>query len=93
MDTTSLVVDIPDSPVLQELHFDVSPETLKLTNLGDLSLGTVVNLERAMMAASRYGGHYVSGHIDTMAYVYSIRPIGDILKWNLQDLMHRPCFI
>lgn len=43
---------------------DVMPETLRRTNLGMLNIGSKVNLERAMAADGRFGGHIVSGHID-----------------------------
>lgn len=43
---------------------DVMPETLRRSNLGNLSSGSYVNLERAMAANGRFGGHIVSGHID-----------------------------
>lgn len=43
---------------------DVMPETLKRSNLGKLSPGSRVNLERAMAMNGRFGGHIVSGHID-----------------------------
>ena len=43
---------------------DVMHETLRLTNLGDLQVGDRVNLERAMNAATRFGGHMVLGHVD-----------------------------
>lgn len=43
---------------------DFMPETLKVTNLGLLSRGNRVNLERALMVGDRLGGHIVSGHID-----------------------------
>lgn len=43
---------------------DVMPETLRRSNLGELSAGSRVDLERAMAADSRFGGHIVSGHID-----------------------------
>ena len=46
------------------LTFDVSPESLKITNLGDLRRGSAVNLERALRLGDRMGGHIVSGHID-----------------------------
>jgi riboflavin synthase len=42
------------------LQFDVSPETLGLTTLSSLKVGEKVNLEGAMLASSRFGGHYVS---------------------------------
>ncbi|KTD36067.1 riboflavin synthase alpha chain [Legionella nautarum] len=51
----------------ENLVFDVSPETLSLTTLGQLKVGDKVNLERAMQATARFGGHYVSGHVDTTA--------------------------
>lgn len=43
---------------------DVMPETMRRTNLGSLTPGSEVNLERAMAANGRFGGHIVSGHID-----------------------------
>lgn len=43
---------------------DVTPETFSRTSLSDLSSGSSVNLERAMKADGRFGGHIVSGHID-----------------------------
>jgi len=51
--------------------FDVSAETLERTALGLLEIGTMVNLERAMMFNDRYGGHLVTGHIDTVGYLES----------------------
>ena len=52
--------------VLEEtaLGFDLLAETLARTNLGEVKPGAVVNLERAMAANGRYGGHFVTGHID-----------------------------
>lgn len=43
---------------------DVMPETLSRSSLGSLDIGSFVNLERAMAANGRFGGHIVSGHID-----------------------------
>ncbi len=43
---------------------DISPETMKVTALGQLKSGSLVNLERALPANGRLGGHFVSGHID-----------------------------
>ena len=51
--------------------FDVSAETLERTALGLLQIGTMVNLERAMMFNDRYGGHLVTGHIDTVGHLDS----------------------
>lgn len=46
------------------LGFDVGPESLQRTNLGDLKTGSPVNMERALAIGDRLGGHIVSGHID-----------------------------
>src|SRR5512138_157835 len=46
------------------VHLDVSPETIRVTTLGSLKRGTVVNLERPMRADARVGGHFVQGHVD-----------------------------
>lgn len=51
---------------------DVMAETLRRTNLGTFSKGTRVNLERAMAAGGRFGGHIVSGHIDGTGRVSSL---------------------
>ena len=48
----------------QRLSFDLLGETLARTNLGELQPGTPVNLERALAANARLGGHFVQGHID-----------------------------
>lgn len=67
------------------LAFDVSPETLNLTNLGQLKVGDKVNLERAMSVTARFGGHYVSGHVDTIAYLKHKKVIGDYLELLVGD--------
>ena len=46
---------------------DVSPETFRVTSISGLKTGDVVNLERAMPANGRFGGHIVSGHVDGLA--------------------------
>jgi riboflavin synthase len=48
----------------KEFAADVSPETLNVTNLGNLPAGSPVNLERAMKLNERIGGHLVAGHVD-----------------------------
>lgn len=52
---------------------DVMPETLRRSNLGSLRSGDPVNLERAMAADGRFGGHIVSGHIDGTGTIASMR--------------------
>jgi len=56
------------------LNFDVMPQTLKLTGLGNLKPGDPVNLERAMLATSRFDGHVVQGHVDGRATLLSREP-------------------
>ena len=51
---------------------DVMAETLRRSNLGDLKVGSKVNLERALTLQSRLGGHIVSGHIDGTGEVISL---------------------
>ena len=52
-----------------ELRADLSPETLSLTNLGNLEAGSLVNLERPVTPATRLSGHLVQGHVDGEATV------------------------
>ncbi|RKP25419.1 riboflavin synthase alpha chain [Syncephalis pseudoplumigaleata] len=49
----------------------LSPETLRRTNLGELKVGANVNLERALSPHTRFGGHFVQGHVDTTVTVIS----------------------
>ena len=51
------------------LTFQAGSETLSRTNLGELTIGSPVNLERSLRVGERMGGHYVSGHIDGLAVV------------------------
>lgn len=53
--------------------FEAIPETLKLTNLGVLNDGSIVNVERAMQAGARFDGHFVQGHVDHVGIVSSIK--------------------
>ena len=59
------------------VHFEISPETFKRTNLGLLKRGDMVNLERALRADSRFGGHFVLGHVDFTARILSFRDLGE----------------
>jgi riboflavin synthase len=58
------------------LSFDLLVETLRRTNLGDLRPGSRVNLERALRADGRFGGHFVQGHVDTTAEVLAAEARG-----------------
>jgi riboflavin synthase len=59
------------------LSFDVSAESLRRTNLGNLTVGDQVNLERSLRMSDRLSGHVVSGHVDGVGQVDSIVPEGD----------------
>ncbi len=52
-----------------EIAADVGPETIRVTTLGTLSPGVPVNLERPLRADSRFGGHFVQGHVDAIGRV------------------------
>lgn len=52
---------------------DIGPETLKVTTLGGLQAGSLVNLERSMRADSRFGGHFVQGHVDAVGRIAAVR--------------------
>lgn len=60
----------------------VSPETLSRTTLGRLRPGDAVNLERAMAAGERFGGHFVLGHVDGVGRVASIQDQGEFALWR-----------
>ncbi|MDD2966276.1 MAG: riboflavin synthase [Desulfovibrionaceae bacterium] len=54
-----------------------SAETMTRTSLASLSVGSLVNLERALAVGDRLGGHIVSGHVDCLATVHSIKEAGE----------------
>ena len=58
-------------------YADVSPETARITGLGTLHAGNVVNLERSMRADTRVGGHFVQGHVDATGQIAEIRHEAD----------------
>lgn len=57
-------------------RFDLLQETLARTSLGSLAPGGRVNLERALAAGGRLGGHFVQGHIDGTSEILRIEPVG-----------------
>lgn len=57
-----------------EIRFDLSPETIHRSSLGDAQPGDRVNLERAMKANGALGGHIVQGHVDATGTVVSLTP-------------------
>ena len=63
---------------------DVMHETLDRSSLGTLGVGGAVNLERAMAADGRFGGHIVSGHIDGTGRIVSIRPDSNATWYQIE---------
>ncbi|KAI3403593.2 RIB5 [Candida oxycetoniae] len=62
----------------------VAPETLRKTNLGSLSQGSKVNLERAVTSEVRLGGHVVQGHVDTIATITRKEPDGNAITYTFE---------
>ena len=60
---------------------DLAPETLARSSLGALKAGARVNLERAMTASTRFGGHIVQGHVDGVGKLVSLAPLPDGNYW------------
>jgi riboflavin synthase len=56
------------------IHAEVGPETLRVTTLGALTPGRLVNLERPLRADGRVGGHFVQGHVDAIGCIENRRP-------------------
>lgn len=73
------------------VSFDVSGETLKSTNLGDLKRGDKVNLEPSLRPDSKMGGHFVTGHIDGIGRIRSRRVEGNAERIEIEasaDVLH-----
>ena len=73
------VVDNVDGVVA----FDVSPETARVTTLGALAAGALVNLERSLRADARMGGHFVQGHVDATGTVTAVKPEGESYRLSI----------
>lgn len=68
----------------QELTMDVMPETVNATNLVQLAVGDPVNLERAMPANGRFGGHFVAGHVDGVGKILRKRPLANAVYIDIE---------
>jgi riboflavin synthase len=68
-----------------ELAFDISPETVRSTNLGELKAGDQVNLERALKLSDRLGGHIVTGHVDGVGVIRSKRQAGEYTFYTFES--------
>lgn len=63
---------------------DVMPESIKATSLKDLTKGSPVNLERAMSANGRFGGHFVSGHVDGVGKIIKKQRVGNAVYYEIE---------
>jgi riboflavin synthase len=75
------------------IAFDLLAQTLDVTSLGGLASGKVVNLERAMKAGDRFGGHFVQGHVDEVGNIRGIEARGQdhVVDVELPDAIARLC--
>jgi len=60
-----------------DVFADIGPETMRVTTLGGLAEGAVVNLERPLRADGRFGGHFVQGHVDAVGRIEELRADAD----------------
>ena len=85
------VVDFDSSKNNGSYSADVSNETLQRTGFANYQVGWKVNLEKAMLADTRFGGHMVSGHVDGVSEIISISNNGNSIEYWLKmpsDLAH-----
>ncbi|MDP0490526.1 MAG: riboflavin synthase [Verrucomicrobiota bacterium JB023] len=77
----------------EAVSFDVLTQTLRVTSLGQLVAGSVVNLERALRVGDRLGGHFVQGHVDGTGTISCYRTEGQdhLLKVTLPDAIRQLC--
>lgn len=75
------------------VSFDLLAQTLKVTSLGELKEGSLVNLERAMAVGDRFGGHFVQGHVDATGELTAIEASGQdhIITVTLPPHVQRLC--
>lgn len=70
-----------DSAIPRALAFDVIPETLRMTGLGSLRDGSLVNLEHSVTPTTLMGGHMVQGHVDGIGVIESVQTVGE---WRIR---------
>ena len=70
-----------------------APETLARTTLSRLKAGDAVNLERAMQAGARFGGHFVLGHVDGVGRVEAVQDQGEFSMWRFQAPPEVACYL
>ena len=77
----------------ESFHLDVMPETFQSTSLVGLKQGSKVNLERAMAANGRFGGHFVSGHVDGTGMIKRIWQADNARYYEIETTKERLKYI
>ena len=77
----------------ESFHLDVMPETFQSTSLVELKQGSKVNLERAMAANGRFGGHFVSGHVDGTGMIKRIWQADNAQYYEIETTKERLKYI
>jgi riboflavin synthase len=72
---------------------EASAETMSRTSLGGWTVGTKINLERALRVGDELGGHIVSGHVDGQARILDMRPEGDSVRFDFEAPADLKAFI
>lgn len=75
---------VVDGSTVDNLKFELSPETIARTAFAGTHSGDSLNLERAMSHTSRFGGHIVSGHVDATAEIISVEPQGNSVIYRVR---------
>jgi riboflavin synthase len=77
----------------QGIAFDLLAQTLRVTSLGELHAGSLVNLERALQVGDRFGGHFVQGHVDATGTITRLEALGQDHQFevSLPPAIHRLC--
>lgn len=71
---------VPQTDAQKAYAFDLGPETLQVSALSQLKVGSIVHLERAVQVGSRLGGHLVQGHVDGLGILQEQTWVGETLK-------------
>ena len=71
------------APTSDGFEADASTETTRVTTLGTLPVGARLNLERALRAGDRFGGHLVTGHVDAVAEVRDVERVGESTRLSV----------
>lgn len=82
--TTGTCLTVTALPTSSSFKVGIAPETLRRTNLGSLVQHSKVNLERALLPGTRLGGHFLQGHVDTIATIISTKPDGNAIVFRMQ---------